>query len=383
MRIPYNLLTVRARCRKELHTVHLFWSAFFRNEFMNDENKTTFCGKPIGINTAPLIVAEIGFNHNGNVDLACKMIKSAAQSGADIVKLQTFIGSELISKKIKAQDPDSPNQEIYLHEFFQRYQLPCKDYETIFKYARELEIPVFSTPFDVGSLDMLVELGMPAIKVASCDLTHLPFLRQVGQAGLPIVLSTGMGTNEEIETALKTIRCKGNENIILLHCVSNYPSQHYEMNLACLKEMGMRFQVPIGLSDHTADNLSAIVATSLGAVMIEKHFTIDRKLPGVDQKISMEPSELAALKKATLEVQTILGDGRKKVQDSEESVKKSARRSLVARINIEAQTVLTSEMFSLKRPGSGIPPADLERVLGQKAKIRILAEEVVTWDMIL
>ena len=145
----------------------------------------------------------------------------------------------------------------------------------------------------------------------------------------------------------------------------------------------MRFKVPIGLSDHTADNLSAIVAASLGAVMIEKHFTIDRKLPGVDQKISMEPSELAALKKATLEVQTILGDGRKKVQDSEESVKKSARRSLVARINIEAQTVLTSEMFSLKRPGSGIPPTDLERVLGQKAKIRILAEEVVTWDMIL
>ena len=350
---------------------------------MNDENKTTFCGKSIGINKAPLIVAEIGFNHNGNVDLACKMIKSAVQSGADIVKLQTFIGSELISKKIKAQDPDSPNQEIYLHEFFQRYQLPRKDYETIFKYARELEIPVFSTPFDADSLDMLVELGMPAIKVASCDLTHLPFLRQVGQAGLPIVLSTGMGTNEEIETALKTIRCKGNENIILLHCVSNYPSQHHEMNLACLKEMGMRFQVPIGLSDHTADNLSAIVATSLGAVMIEKHFTIDRKLPGVDQKISMEPSELAALKKATLEVQTILGDGRKKVQDSEESVKKSARRSLVARIDIEAQTVLTSEMFSLKRPGSGIPPTDLERVLGQKAKIRILAEEVVTWDMIL
>ena len=205
---------------------------------MNDENKTIFCGKSIGINKAPLIVAEIGFNHNGNVDLACKMIKSAAQSGADIVKLQTFIGSELISKKIKAQDPDSPNQEIYLHEFFQRYQLPRKDYETIFKYARELEIPVFSTPFDAGSLDMLVELGMPAIKVASCDLTHLPFLRQVGQAGLPIVLSTGMGTNEEIETALKTIRCKGNENVILLHCVSNYPSQHHEMNLACLKEMG-------------------------------------------------------------------------------------------------------------------------------------------------
>ena len=350
---------------------------------MNDENETIFCGKPIGANKAPLIVAEIGFNHNGNIDLACKMIKSAAQNGADIVKLQTFIGGELISKRVKAQDPDSPNQEIYLHEFFQRYQLSRENYKTLFKYAEEIKVPLFSTPFDAGSLDMLVNLGMPAIKVASCDLTHLPFLRQVGQAGLPIVLSTGMGTNEEIETALKAIRFNGNENIILLHCVSNYPSQHHEMNLACLKEMEMRFKVPVGLSDHTADSLSAVVAASLGAVMIEKHFTIDRKLPGVDQKMSMEPSELAALKKATLEVQAILGDGRKKVQNSEESVKESARRSLVARIDIESQTILTSEMFSLKRPGSGISPADLEKVLGLKAKNKILAEEVVTWDMIL
>ena len=224
---------------------------------------------------------------------------------------------------------------------------------------------------------------MPAIKVASPDLTYLSFLKRVGQAGLPVVLSTGMGTNEEIEAALKAIRYEGNENIILLHCVSNYPSQYHEMNLACLKEMSFRFKVPVGLSDHTTDNLSGIVAASLGAVMIEKHFTIDRSLPGADQKISMEPSELAALKEATVNVRNILGDGIKKVQNSEESVKKSARRSLVARIDIDSGATLTSEMISVKRPGTGISPVHLEQVLGQKAKTSILAEQVITWDMIL
>jgi N-acetylneuraminate synthase/N,N'-diacetyllegionaminate synthase len=155
------------------------------------------------------------------------------------------------------------------------------------------------------------------------------------------------------------------------------------MNLACLKEMSLRFKVPVGLSDHTKDNLSGIVAASLGAVMIEKHFTVDRSLPGADQKISMEPHELAALKEATINVRSILGDGVKKVQVSEESVKRSARRSLVARVDIKSGTTLTSEMIRLKRPGTGISPVDLERVIGGKAKTDILAEQIITWEMIL
>jgi N,N'-diacetyllegionaminate synthase len=351
--------------------------------FQNNENEAVFCGRPFGVSKAPLIVAEIGFNHNGDVDLARKMIKSAAENGADIVKLQTFIGSELVSKTVKAKDPDQLEREVFLYEFFQRYQLTRKDYESLFKFSHEIGVPLISTPFDDDSLDMLVDLGMPAIKVASPDLTYIPFLQRIGKTGLPTVLSTGMGTNKEIEVALKALRSAGNENIILLHCVSNYPSQYHEMNLACLKEMTLRFKLPVGLSDHTADNLSGIVAASLGAVMIEKHFTIDRSLPGADQKISMEPRELAALKEATTNVRKILGDGVKKVQDSEETVKRSARRSLVARVDIVAGTALSSEMISLKRPGTGISPTELDRVVGKKAKIDILAEQVITWEMIL
>jgi N-acetylneuraminate synthase/N,N'-diacetyllegionaminate synthase len=351
--------------------------------FQNNKKETIFCGKPFGANKAPLIVAEIGFNHNGDIDLAREMIKSAAENGADIVKLQTFIGSELISKTVKSKDPDHPAREIFLYEFFQRYQLSHKDYETLFKFSKNLDIPLFSTPFDDSSLDMLLEAGMPAIKIASPDLTCLPFLARLAQIDLPIVLSTGMGTNEEIETALKILRSEGNQNIILLHCVSNYPSQYHEMNLACLKEMTLRFKLPVGLSDHTTDNLSGIVAASLGAVMIEKHFTIDRSLPGVDQGISMEPHELAALKEATVNVQSILGDGMKRVQASEEIAKRSARRSLIARVDIESGTALSPDMISLKRPGTGISPTELERIVGKTTKTNILAEQVITWEMIL
>ena len=378
----YNkLVRIKTGCNSSIHLPNNFRLSLY--SFQNDKNETIFCGRTFGVRKAPLIVAEIGFNHNGDVDLAREMIRSAAQNGADIVKLQTFIGSELISKTVKAKDPDQPDREIFLHEFFQRYQLTRKDYEALFEYSKELGVPLFSTPFDEGSLDMLVELGMPAIKIASPDLTYLSFLKRVGETALPVVLSTGMGTNEEIEVALKAIRSTGNENIILLHCVSNYPSQYHEMNLACLKEMSLRFKVPVGLSDHTQDKLSGIVAASLGAVMIEKHFTIDRSLPGADQKISMEPHELAALKEATINVRSILGDGVKKTQVSEEPVKRSARRSLVARVDIKSGTTLTSKMISLKRPGTGIPPVDLERVIGGKAKTDILAEQIITWKMIL
>ena len=226
---------------------------------------------------------------------------------------------------------------------------------------------------------MLVELGVPAIKIASPDLTYLPFLKKVAKTSLPVVLSTGMGNEEEISQALEILQpeCP----IILLHCVSNYPSQYDEMNLHCMETLRSRFNVPIGLSDHTLDNLSAVVAASLGAVFIEKHFTVDRKLPGVDQSISIEPSELKKLKTELVHINQILGDEKKQIQLSEISVKQSARRSLVARINISAGTPLSEELIACKRPGTGIPVSELNDMLGKPCKIDISAEQVLTWDM--
>ena len=338
-----------------------------------------FCGKLLGPGKSPFLVAEVGFNHNGDIELAKKMIESAAKNGADAVKLQTFVAKEMISNRLIADDPDNPGHEIPLYEFFQRYELSRSDYETLFAYAKTLNIPLFSTPFDESSLEMLTEQEVPAIKIASPDLTFLPFLEKVSGTGLPVILSTGMGNEEEIFQALKILKPKC--SIILLHCVSNYPSHYEEMNLRCMEKIRSKFKVPVGLSDHTMDNLSAVVAASLGAVLIEKHFTIDRKLPGVDQSISVEPQELKQLKSDLVHVAKIMGENKKQTQPSEVPVKRSARRSLVARLDISAGTVLTAEMITFKRPGTGISPAEINTVLGKPCKRDIRAEEVLTWDI--
>ncbi len=338
-----------------------------------------FCGKFLGLGRPAFVVAEIGFNHNGDVELAKRMIESAAENGADAVKLQTFIAGEMISRTLLADDPDHPGNEIPFYEFFQRYELSREDYITLIAYAQTLNIPLFSTPFDNASLDMLVELGVPALKIASPDLTYTPFLERVAETGLPVVLSTGMGDEREIAQALGALSKA--KSVILLHCVSNYPSQYEEMNLGCMAALRQRFEMPVGLSDHTLDNLSAVVAASLGAVMIEKHFTLDRKMPGVDQSISMQPGDLRKLKADILNVTKILGNEKKEIQESEIPVKLSARRSLVARVDIPAGIPLETYMLDCKRPGTGIPPTELDGVLGKSLKVPVFAEQVLTWEM--
>ncbi len=349
---------------------------------MSDCMEFEFCGKPLGAGHPPLIVAEVGFNHNGDVELAKRMIEAAARCGADAVKLQTFVAGEFISRRERAPDPEQPENTIPIYQFFERSELNREQYAALFAHARALGVPLFSTPFDDASLKWLIDLKTPALKVASPDLTHLAFIREMAACGVPLVISTGMGTSQEIAAALDAARTAGNERVLLLHCVSNYPARHEEMNLNCLKHMREEFNVPVGLSDHTTDNLSAIVAASLGAVMIEKHFTIDRALPGADNAISMQPEDLRALVAATRAVPLLLGDGNRRLQDSEVPVKAAARRSLVARRDIEAGTVLTQDLIAVKRPGTGIAPGDIDRLLGKKTKTRVLADQLFDWDMV-
>ena len=349
---------------------------------MMNENNLTFCGKKIGEGYPPFIVAEVGFNHNGEVELAKEMIKAAADNGADAVKLQTFLGEEMFSKLYRRNDPDNPENEIPIYQFYKRYELTKEDYQEIIRFAEEQGIPLFSTPFDEKSLDLIVELGMPAIKIASCDLTNLPFLKLAAQKKLPIVLSCGMGTMGEIELALETIFSEDNEEVILLYCVSNYPAEIEETDINSIKTLQSAFKVPIGFSDHTMGNLSAIVSATVGAVMIEKHFTSDRGLPGVDQSISMEPAELKELKETTINVMKLLGSGKRELRSSEKEIKKIIRRSLVAKCDIKKGEKITRDMLSIKRPETGISPTDFDRVLGREARTDILAEEVLTWEMV-
>ncbi len=350
---------------------------------MKFQKEFEFLGKNIGApETPPLIVAEIGFNHNGDVVLAEEMICVAKDCGADAVKLQTFIGTELYAKTFHAIDPDDPGSEIPFHEFWERYQLSRDDYVRLFSFAKEIGIPLFSTPFDEGSLGMLMKLGMGAIKIASGDLTHHALLKAAGGAGVPVVLSSGMATEQEVQTALEILSGAGADRVVLLHCVSNYPSRPEEMNLRVLKQLHDRFQVPVGLSDHTMEPDTSILAAALGASMIEKHFTTDSNLPGPDQKVSLDPDGLRKLKSVLDQTAAALGDGKKVPQVSELETIKGARRSVVSKAHIDAGTKLTREMLTFKRPGTGVPAEQVETILGRPAIQNIPAETIITSEML-
>ena len=334
--------------------------------------------------SAPVyLIAEVGVNHNGNLGLAKSMVRSAAECGAHAVKFQTFTAEGLVTRgtpKVEYQKSTTSDQESH-YEMIKNLEMPESFYPELIELCNELKVDFLSTPYDVQSVDFLESLNVGLYKAASADLVDHILLERIAKTLKPTILSTGMATLGEIEEALEIFHKQGNEQVILLHCVSNYPSQYEEMNLACMASLRQRFELPVGLSDHTLDNMSAVVAASLGAVMIEKHFTLDRKMPGVDQSISMQPEDLRELKSDILNVRKILGDNEKIIQKSEISVKQSARRSLVARVDIPLGTPLQPEMLACKRPGTGISPGELGRVLGKPAKVALSAEQVITWEM--
>lgn len=318
-----------------------------------------------------LIIAEAGVNHNGDIEIAKKLIVSAAEAGADVVKFQSFITGKSISitaPKAEYQKVATGTDETQF-EMVKRLELSRSDHEILIEECRVNKIGFLSTAFDCESFDMLVELGLDMIKIPSGELTNLPFLRYITRLGKPVILSTGMAGLGDIENAIDVIETSGTPrgNITLLHCTTEYPTPMQDVNLKAMASMRDAFGVAVGYSDHTSGIEVPIAAVAMGAILIEKHFTLDRSMPGPDHKASIEPQELKAMVQAIRNIEIALGDGVKRPSIAEQKNKPIARKSLVASRPIRAGELLSSENVTAKRPGTGLSPMLWDQVIGRSA----------------
>lgn len=326
--------------------------------------------KVVGEEQPVFIVAEAGINHDGQVEQAKELVKRAKEAGADAVKFQTFRAESLCSKRDKN------------FELFKSLELNRDEWESIAETAKNIGIIFFSSAFDEQSVELLDSLGVPVFKIASGDLTYLPFLKYIARKNKPVILSTGMSTLSEIDEALNVIYSTGNHDVILLHCVSNYPTKVEDANLKAIKTLERVFGLPVGFSDHTIGTVIPIAAVSLGAKVIEKHFTLNKNLPGPDHKLSLTPDEFKDMVVNIRMVEQALGDGLKVPRESEREARRWGRRSITAKINIPAGTTITQDMLQIARPGIGLEPKFIDMVIGRTAKEDIQEGEALTWDKI-
>ncbi len=337
----------------------------------------------VGPGSPCLIIAEAGVNHNGSLDMALRLVDAAAEAGADVVKFQTFKSEEVISPaapKAEYQKQTTGSEESQL-EMVRKLELSADSFATLNDHCSKRGVVFMSTPFDFGSVDLLQRLDVPAFKIPSGEVTNLPFLSYIAKQGRPIILSTGMANLAEVEVAVQTLRRSGTTDLVLLHCVSNYPSQPASVNLRAMHTLAEHFGVPTGYSDHTEGTVIPLAAAALGACVIEKHFTLDRTLPGPDHRASLEPAELAAMVRGIRVVEAALGDGRKVPADEELNTAAVARRSLVAACDLAAGTVLSESTVVIRRPGTGLPPSALPQVLGRRLREAVSAGALLSMEM--
>jgi N,N'-diacetyllegionaminate synthase len=341
-----------------------------------------FADKKIGTGQPCFVIAEAGVNHNGDLALAKRLVDAASAAKADAVKFQTFRSEKLASAlavKASYQVETTGADESQL-QMLKRLELSPDSHCELIAHCRRQGILFLSSPFDEDSTDFLETLEVPAFKIPSGEIVNVPFLRHVARKGKPIILSTGMSTLGEVETAVKTIRGAGNQELVLLQCVSNYPAAVADVNLRAMETMAKAFQVPVGYSDHVLGNEVAFAAVALGACVVEKHFTLDRTLPGPDHRASLEPNELAALVQGIRTVEAALGDGCKRPAASEANTAAVARKSLVAARDIAANTVLSMDMIAVKRPGTGMPPSMLDFVLSRRLRRDVAKDSLLTLE---
>ena len=316
-----------------------------------------------------LIIAEAGVNHNGNLDLALKMVDEAKRAGADIVKFQTAIPEKVISKyadKAEYQKKTTGNEESQL-EMCKRIHLKLSDYDIIKKYCEEVGIEFLSTPFDLESIDYLEKLGMRLWKIPSGEITNLPYLIKIAKTGKPVIMSTGMSELNEVEEAVNVLKENGAGEITLFHCTTEYPAPFESVNLRAMNTLREKFETDVGYSDHTVGFEAAVAAAVLGASVIEKHFTLNHNMEGPDHKASLEPEEFEVMVNNIRLIEKALGDGVKQPAEAEKKNIAIARKSIVAARDIKKGEIFTEDNITVKRPGSGISPMKWFEVLGTEA----------------
>lgn len=328
-----------------------------------------------------LIIAEAGVNHNGEMSLAKQLIDVAAVAGADLVKFQTFSADRLATKHAKKADYQAvaTGSIESQHQMLSRLELSKSMHNELIAYCATRNIGFFSTGFEIESVDFLISLGINCLKIPSGEITNLPYLRHIGQFGHPIIISTGMATMGEIEMAIDVLVLAGTPRsfITVLHCTTEYPTPMAEVNLLAMQGIQSAFGVAVGYSDHTSGIEVAIAAAALGATVIEKHFTLDKNLPGPDHKASLEPDQLKAMVSAIRNIEIALGDGVKRLTPSEALNKPVVRKSLVASKAIKVGDVFSAENITTKRPGTGISPMNWDAVMGRKAIRGFSVDELI------
>lgn len=328
-----------------------------------------------------LIIAEAGVNHNGDLDLAKQLIDAAAAAGADLVKFQTFNANRQVTRTAQkaAYQTRATDSEESQYEMLRHLELTPDMHKKLIAHCTTRDIGFFSTGFDIESVDLLVSLGQDRFKIPSGEITNLPYLRHIGRFGKTVILSTGMATLGEIEAAIYALEQAGTPraNMTVLHCTTEYPTPMNEVNLRAMQSIHAAFGVAVGYSDHTSGIEVAIAAVALGASVIEKHFTLDRNLPGPDHQASLEPAELKAMVTAIRNIESALGDGIKRLTLSEAGNKLVARKSMVANRPIRAGDTFSAQNVTTKRPGTGISPIRWDEVMGRTAPRSFAIDELI------
>mgnify|MGYP006273381579 CR=1 FL=1 len=345
------------------------------------DNIIRVADKNIGKNHPCFIIAEAGVNHNGKLELAKKLVDLAIDAGADAVKFQTFKseGVATVTADTASYAKKNIGRDVKQIEMMKNLELQYDEFKDLKQYCDNKHIMFLSTPHSFDAIDFLDEL-VPAFKFGSGDLTNIPALQYAAKKGKPMILGTGMATLDEVKEAVTTIKKTGNHQVIVLHCTTNYPCPYEEVNMNAMKTMQKNLDCLVGYSDHTMGITVPIMAATLGAVVIEKHFTLDRSLSGPDHKASLEPSELKKMVREIRNVEKALGNSEKEPTESEKDIIKVARKSIVAEKFIEKGKKIEKNMLSIKRPGTGIDPKYLNEVVSKTTNKNIEKNDVLKWE---